>query len=179
MNLKILSNEGVINNPAKHGDVGFDLVALDYPEIVGSMYQGPYYSAISHLVYDTQIKIEPELIGEDYEFHMMLYPRSSIIKTNLILANSVGVIDAGYRGSIKVCFKYISQPEDCKVLEGPDIHGKKARGIVTSINPQRIYHEGDKIAQLIPNKILKINTEKVDSINETSRADGGFGSTGR
>ncbi len=179
MKLKVLENDGILNNPARKDDVGFDLIALDYPEITGSIYQGPYYTSISHITYDTEVRIEPESEEELHNFHMMMYPRSSIIKTNLILANSVGVIDPGYRGSIKVCFKYISQPEDSKIIEGPDMYGKKARGIVTSINPQKIYHEGDKIAQLVPTKIMHINTQKVKSIKNTDRGIGGFGSTGK
>ena len=37
------------------------------------------------------------------------YPRSSISKTPLLLANNVGIIDSGYRGNIKVAFDNYSQ----------------------------------------------------------------------
>lgn len=175
MHLKVLDNQGIIHQPANGSDdVGYDIVAQDYPEIVGNIYQGPYYSFISHLVYKTEIYLEP-----DSDYYMLLYPRSSIIKTNLVLANSVGVIDPGYRGEIKVCFKYISQPEDQKIVEGKTVGGAKAKGIVTSINPQRIYHEGDKIAQLVPTKINPLTIKKVNQLSETKRSDGGFGSTGK
>jgi dUTP pyrophosphatase len=112
-----------------------------------------------------------------YDFFMLLYPRSSIIKTNLILANSVGVIDSGYRGNIKACFKYVPQPEDMKIVEGKSFRGKNAKGIVASINPQRVYHEGDKIAQLIPCGHNDLLIEYVDALSISDRNKGGFGST--
>ena len=179
MKLNILKNYGVVNTPAKSGDAGYDIVAINEPRVVGSIYQGVYYTAIHQLEYDTEIRIEPEKLNGDYEFYMLLYPRSSINKTNLVLCNSVGVIDSGYRGNIKVCFKYIAQPEDMRVVEGKNIAGKKASGIVTSINPQRIYHEGDKIAQLIPCKHNNISINYVDTLSESERGEQGFGSTGK
>lgn len=178
MNLKILKNNAILNLPAKSGDAGYDLIAVNEPRVVGSIYQGLYYTAISHIEYDTELSIEPEKIGEEYNFFMLLYPRSSIVKTNLTLANSVGVIDSGYRGSIKVCFKYIPQPEDMKVIEGKSMAGKNAKGIVSSINPQRVYQKGDKIAQLIPCSHNDLNIEYVNKISSSERGEGGFGSTG-
>ena len=178
MKLNILKNNGVLNLPAKDGDAGYDIVAVNQPRIIGSIYQGLYYTAISHIEYDTEIVIDPQKENDDYEFYMLLYPRSSIIKTNLVLANSVGVIDSGYRGNIKVCFKYVAQPEDMKIVEGKSIRGKNAKGIVTSVNPQRIYQQGDKIAQLIPCKHNRLDVNYSDSITSTDRNTGGFGSTG-
>jgi dUTPase len=179
MNLNILKNKGIINKPPNNGDAGYDIVAVSSPRVVGAVYQGLYYTAISHIEYDTEIVIEPEKKNSIYEFYMLLYPRSSIIKTNLSLANSVGVIDSGYRGNIKVCFKYIIQPEDMKIVEGKTFRGRNAKGIVSSVNPQRIYQKGDKIAQLIPCKHNPINIEYVNEINTTERGVGGFGSTGQ
>jgi dUTPase len=177
MNLNILQNKGVINAPAKSGDAGYDIVAVNEPRVVGSIYQGLYYKSISHIEYDTEIMIEPDKLEGAYDFYMLLYPRSSIIKTNLILANSVGVIDSGYRGSIKVCFKYIMQPDDMKIIEGQTVRGKHAKAIVSSIDPQRVYQRGDKIAQLIPCKHLPLDISYVNSISNSERGDSGFGST--
>lgn len=178
MKLNILQTKGILNQPANKGDAGFDIVAINQPRVIGSIYQGLHYTAISHIEYDTEIIIEPELVNGKYDFYMLLYPRSSIVKTNLVLANSVGVIDSGYRGNIKVCFKYIAQPEDMKIVEGKSFRGKNAKGIVTSINPQRVYQQGDKIAQLIPVKHNDLNLNYISKISETDRGQGGFGSTG-
>jgi len=179
MKLKVLDNNALLNLPAREGDAGYDLVAVSEPRVIGNIYQGLYYKAISHIEYDTELVIEPEIKEGNYSFFMLLYPRSSIINTNLTLANSVGVIDSGYRGSVKVCFKYINQPEDMKLVEGKSFRGKSSSGIVTSINPQRVYQKGDKIAQLIPCKHLNLNIEYVDDVSKTTRNNGGFGSTNK
>ena len=179
MNLKLLNNSK-IDTPAREGDAGFDIYAVSEPRIVGSIYQGLYYKSISHIEYDTEVRVEPQYSEflKEYRFFLLMYPRSSIIKTNLSLSNSVGVIDSGYRGNIIACFKYIMQPEDMKIVEGNTFAGKKASGIVTSVNPQRVYQKGDKIAQLIPCKHMKMNLDFVNELNESERGEGGFGSTG-
>ena len=178
MDLKIL-NKGKIDTPAKLGDAGYDIYASDEPKVVGSIYQGLYYTAISHIEYDTHLNVEPEFdnYSGNFKFFLLLYPRSSIIKTNLVLANSVGVIDSGYRGNVKLCFKYITQPQDMKIVEGNTVAGKKASGIVSSIDPQRIYHKGDKIGQLVPCLHNYMNLELVDQLSSSNRGVGGFGST--
>jgi dUTPase len=179
MKLNILKNSGSIKIPKNNGDAGYDLIASSDPRVVGSIYQGLYYTSISHIEYDTEIKIQPELINENYEFFMLMFPRSSINKTNLHLANSVGVIDSGYTGTIKVCFKYSMQPEDMKIVEGKTFRGNNSKGIVCSINPQRIYQKGDKISQLIPCKHEDLLINYVDELNQSSRSSNGFGSTGK
>lgn len=178
MNLKVLKNKSEILIPQKEGDAGFDIIASSEPVVVGSIYQGLYYTSISHIEYDTDIKIEPEMIDGKYDFFMLMFPRSSIYKTNLSLCNSVGVIDSGFRGSIKVLFKYHIQPEDMRIVEGKSFRGKLSKGIVSSINGQRIYHKGERIAQLIPIRHNDLNLQFVDNLSETERGNSGFGSTG-
>ena len=81
-----------------------------------------------------------------------LWPRSSISKTPLMLANSIGLIDYGYRGEIKACVRNVStQPY--------------------TVQP------GDKLFQLcMPSKAV-FNVCIVEKLSETVRGDGGFGST--
>jgi dUTP pyrophosphatase len=178
MKLKVLHNSGIINRPSHEGDAGFDIVADQEPKIHGHLNHHLFYQSIHYLEYDTKLKIQPEKkYGKEYTFYLLLYPRSSIIKTNLILANSVGVIDSGFNGNIKVCFKYISQPEDMKIVTGKTFKGNDSNGVLVSINPQRIYHKGDKIAQLIPAPHYSMELEEVDSMIRTKRGLGGFGST--
>jgi dUTP pyrophosphatase len=83
----------------------------------------------------------------------LVYPRSSISNTGLWLANAVGVVDQNYRGSIKCRFKAIPNTQ--------------------------IYSVGDRIAQLIIQPIPKIEFEVVDELSDTTRGDGGFGSSGK
>ena len=101
----------------------------------------------------------------------MVYPRSSVSKYNLALANSVGIVDSGFRDTIKVRFRYIMQPDDL-ILKDGKIQGMK-------INIKKIYQKGDKIAQLIwcmhNHPFLNFS----DTVPPSQRALGGFGSTGR
>lgn len=82
----------------------------------------------------------------------LLFPRSSISKQNLTLTNCVGVIDNGYLGTIKLRFK-------------------------KSTGGKGMYDVGDKVGQLIIMPIPQIEIEVVDSLEETERSTGGFGST--
>ena len=81
----------------------------------------------------------------------LLFPRSSISKTDLRLANAVGVIDSGYRGEIILKF---------------DLSG----GI--------LYKVGDRIAQLMLVPIPSINFVEVVNLPKSDRDTGGFGSSG-
>ena len=84
-----------------------------------------------------------------------LFPRSSVSKYHLSLANCVGVIDADFRGEVKARFK--------KTLDMPHAN---------------VYNIGDKVAQLIIMPVPKIEFEEVEDLDNTERGAGGFGSTG-
>jgi dUTP pyrophosphatase len=81
-----------------------------------------------------------------------LYPRSSIYKTPLRMANSVGIIDAGYRGTLMVALDNISDTN------------------------YRI-EAGQRLFQLCSPILAPISFELTDNLTETSRGEGGFGST--
>ena len=65
MKLNILNNGASIDQPAKLGDAGYDIYAKSGPRVIGSIYQGLYYTAISHIEYDTELKVEPEFSSEE------------------------------------------------------------------------------------------------------------------
>ena len=81
-----------------------------------------------------------------------LYPRSSISKTPLRMANSVGIIDAGYRGLI------------CAAVDN------------TSDEPYTI-RAGQRLFQLCSPTLSPISFELSNRLSDTSRGEGGFGST--
>ena len=87
-----------------------------------------------------------------------MYPRSSLSKTKLRLANSVGIIDSGYRGNLIGAFDCITQNEEYKVLKY------------------------DRLVQICAPDLRPIIVQIVDSEEElgekTNRGGGGFGSTG-
>lgn len=87
----------------------------------------------------------------------LLFPRSSISKLPLMLANSVGVIDPDYRGTFQVRFN------------------RTFFGIFN----RRSYKIGDRVAQLMIMKVPAIEYVDSDVISTTRRGKGGFGSTGK
>lgn len=142
MNVKIkkLHENAVIPTYLKEGDCGLDLTAISVSTTDKSTH--------GYVEYDTGLAVE---IPEGYVG--LIYPRSSISNTGLILANSVGVIDSNYRGPIKCRFKAIPNTS--------------------------IYSVGDRIAQLIIQPITKITFEEVEELSNTERNDLGFGSSGK
>ena len=134
--IKKLNENAVIPSYAKDGDAGMDMVAT---KIINE--------TLDSITYGTDIALEiPE------GFVGLVFPRSSIRKTDLILSNSVGVIDSGYRGEIQATFK--------------------RSGVYA-------YAVGDRIAQImiIPHPDVEFN--EVDELSDSERGEGGFGSTGK
>jgi dUTP pyrophosphatase len=82
-----------------------------------------------------------------------LIPRSSISKTPLRMANSIGLIDGGYRGELIAFCDNISE----------EVYTVKA---------------GQRLFQLVAMDGSPLELEIVDELSETSRGEGGFGSTG-
>ena len=86
---------------------------------------------------------------------MLIFPRSSNSKKDLLLCNSVGVLDAGYTGNLKFRFK-----------------------LTTEGYTEKIYNPGDKIGQIVILPYPEINFIETEEFDETDRGSGGFGSTG-
>lgn len=137
VHIKKLHPESVIPTYAKESDAGLDLTATSI-----------IHETAEQIVYGTGLALEiPE------GFVGLVFPRSSIRKYGLLMANSVGVIDAGYRGEVQVTFLKTD-------VEGP------------------FYHHGDRVAQIIIIPHPQINFVEVQALSETSRGTGGHGSTG-
>ena len=89
------------------------------------------------------------------EFEIQIRPRSGLVaKNNISVLNTPGTIDSDYRGEIKV------------ILYN---HG----------NTDFVINNKDRIAQMILTPVIKINLEETDTLPETVRGEGGFGSTGK
>ena len=85
-----------------------------------------------------------------------LYPRSSISKTPLMLKNSVGIFDAQYRGYVIAALLHVG---------ADDMHYK--------------VKSGDRLVQICARNLEPFGFKLVNELSETSRGEGGFGSTGK
>ena len=85
-----------------------------------------------------------------------IQPRSGLaIKNGISVANTPGLIDSGYRGEV------------CAIL--------------INLDPKNTFEikKGDKICQLVIHKVEEVKLETTEDLGETSRGEGGFGSTGK
>lgn len=117
-------------------------------------------------------------IPEGYE--LQVRPRSGLsLKTKLRIANSVGTVDASFRGTVGIIIENI-EPRIKDIEYDFDENGQP---IIKSILHGNSYtiSKGDRIAQLVLSKVYKANFVEISDINdyESDRKDGGFGSTGK
>jgi len=138
LRFKKLSNKAVVPSYSTEGDAGLDLVATNLRK---TKEYWEYGTALA-------VQIPKGMVG-------LLFPRSSISKTSHSLRNSVGVIDSGYRGEIKLRMSALEYAK--------------------AGHPYKI---GDRIAQLILFEYPTMEIIEVDNLDESARGDGGFGSTG-
>jgi dUTP pyrophosphatase len=157
MIIKVKKTNSTIPTPkyAIEGDAGLDLTAV---EVLKSDYKS--------VIYNTGLAFE---IRDGYIG--FIYPRSSVRKYDLIMANSVGVVDSNYRGTVQVSFKRtvigsIKYILNCILLF-----------IGFGFNLKE-YELGDRICQLIILPYPQIKLKVVEELTETKRGESGHGSTG-
>ena len=131
--IKKLSEKAVIPSYGKPGDAGMDLTATSKEK------------TLMYIEYGTSLSIE---IPDGYVG--LVFPRSSISKTSLSLANSVGVIDSGYRGEVKLRFKHMGDDQ---------------------------YEIGERVGQIMILPFPQIEFIESLELSESERGTGGFGST--
>lgn len=123
---------------ATDGSAGIDLSAMKIEPFHGVRRQFKIYTGVC-------VEIPRGFVG-------LLFPRSSIAKTDLRMSNSVGVIDSDYRGEITAVFD--AELNTCA------------------------YTVGDRCVQLVVVPIPCIELEFTSKLTTTLRGDGGYGSTG-
>jgi dUTP pyrophosphatase len=85
----------------------------------------------------------------------LVHPRSGLaIKQGIGIVNTPGTIDSGYRGELKICLINLDANESVQLPAG------------------------SRIAQLVIQEVITATFTQVETLNETARSDGGFGSTG-
>jgi len=140
LTLKIIKTHesAVIPSRAHPQDVGFDLTAIRKHKVLPS----------GVIMYDTGISLSPP---EGY--YIEILPRSSLVKTGWMLANSVGTIDPNYTGNLYIAL------------------------IKVNPNSEEIQLPFCK-CQLVLRQKLNPKIMEVQTLENTDRGQGGFGSTG-
>ena len=106
--------------------------------------------SFERMLVPTGIKIA---VPDGYE--MQMRPRSGLaLKHGLTFLNTPGTIDSDYRGEIKVILSNMSK-EDYTIMPG------------------------ERIGQMVLNKVERIEWEEVEELDDTMRGTGGFGHTGK
>lgn len=145
---KKLHPDAVTPSYAKAGDAGLDLTATSI-NVTNNFVE-----------YGTGIAIEIP------EGHVgLMIPRSSVTKTGLIMKNSVGVIDSGYRGELRARYTISMMVGLPEALE--------------NTKEQFLYNVGERVAQLIIVPIPTIELQQVEELSTSDRGTGGYGHSGK
>lgn len=144
MNIQLLYKDAKAPTYGTEYSAGMDLYACQVPE--GGIVISPNCSTFINT--GIACEIPQNNVG-------LVYARSGLAcKSGLRPANCVGVIDADYRGEIKVC-----------------LHNDS--------NTPYTVKPGERVAQLVIQPYIKECIQVVDDLSKTTRGDGGFGSTGK
>ena len=188
--------DAILPTKANESDIGWDVYAHSL-KIVGTKLVDngndldSIWEEIDYLEYNLGISINPNPSrkdsGEWQEYFTYLAPRSSNRKFNLLMTNSFGVIDRGYRNCVLACFAYKTQAKDLiyypskmTISEDGTTAGETPAHFGIKINPEKIYKIGDKIAQLIVTNQPDVYIEqKFGDWEATDRGTKGHGSSGR
>ncbi len=146
LKVRKLKDTAVVPQYMTPGAAGMDLTATDL-EII-PIVNWTSEDDDAKYVYGTGLAFEIP------EGHVgLIFPRSSIHKTEMDLTNCVGVIDSDYRGEVKFVFR------------------TRKSGAV--------YAVGDRIGQLVIVQLPRVQIKEVEALSDTERGSSGFGSTGR
>lgn len=130
--------DAVIPRKAHAADVGHDLVAVTKHQQRNCIRYG----------FGLAVDIPAGYAG-------LIFPRSSVFRTGMMMTNCVGVIDPGYTGEISALFWLEHEPS------------------------AKSYEVGDRVAQLVVVPVQEVEFVEVPELSQTERGANGYGSTGR
>ncbi len=140
--IELSSPEAVVPSYANAADAGCDLVAAESILLAAGGGRGLVGTG-------TKVAIPEGFAG-------FVQPRSGLaLRHGVTCLNTPGLIDAGYRGELKVLLVNLDPVHDYEVAVG------------------------DRIAQLVIQRVEHVAFMPTDSLDDTERAHGGFGSSGR
>lgn len=136
------------------------------------------YAVDDYVIHPGETKLIPTgikmAVPNGYE--IQIRPKSGrALKTKMRIANSIGTVDAGFRGELQVIIENIEPPIKDITYDFDD----NGRPIITSIlrGSDMTIGKGEKFAQLVLMEVPKAVLFQVESLDDTERGNGGFGST--
>jgi dUTPase len=161
----LLSKEAEIPKRAHPSDTGWDIKLIGVEKIEGDV-----------IFFKTGVSVQPP---EGHYFEVV--PRSSISKLPVEMANSIGVIDEHYRGEILIPVRIThgdmgTEPKNISFPNGI-VKMFGTRPTTMSSAADLILQKKPYLFQLILRQRLDCDFVRVESLSETARGSGGFGST--
>ena len=166
--IKKLHPDAVVPTYAHATDCGMDLTAVSKT-----------FDEYGNVVYGFGLAFE---IPEGYAG--FIFPRSSNHKSRMLLTNSVGVIDSGYRGEVTAKFAQRTSfgiPEKFLQRIKYLLTGKMGNCNLSSYDATNVnnYKIGDRVAQMVILPYPKVTFVETEELSDTERGTGGYGSTGK
>ena len=164
INFKKLSSTAITPKKANYNDAGFDLFA-DEDVILA-------YGETKAVATNIALELPDGYMAD-------VRPRSGLTR-DTALRVQYGTVDAGFRGGIGIICDNVDNLYKVKTIDN------KLHAIITgdqdailTYNTAIEIKRGDKIAQLVIQRIPDVELIEADELNETARGAGGFGSTGK
>ena len=161
---KKLSQTAIAPNKSHYNDSGFDLYADEDVTLA--------YGETKSVATNIALELTDGFMAD-------VRPRSGLTRDTALRVH-YGTVDAGFRGGIGIICENVDNLYKVKTIDN------KLHAIITgdkdailTYNTAIEIKKGDKIAQLVIQKIPDIELIEADGLNETARGAGGFGSTGK
>lgn len=136
------------------------------------------YAVDDYVIHPGETKLIPTgiKVAVPNGYEIQIRPKSGrALKTKMRIANSIGTVDAGFRGELQVIIENIEPPIKDITYDFDD----SGRPIITSIlrGSDMTIGKGEKFAQLVLMEVPKAVLFQVENLDDTERGNGGFGST--
>ncbi len=163
--VKLLDEKAIVPTKAHDTDTGYDLTFTGVKKIEGDV-----------IFFKTDIAIQPPA-----GYYFEVAPRSSISKYPLSMANSIGIIDETYTGEILVAVRVLHSE-----MGHNNERNSYPNGLISIFGRrpasmhdvgQLILQNQPKMFQLVMKQRIEVNFMISDGLENTVRADGGFGSS--
>lgn len=136
------------------------------------------YAVDDYVIHPGETKLIPTgiKVAVPNGYEIQIRPKSGrALKTKMRIANSIGTVDAGFRGELQVIIENIEPPIKDITYDFDD----NGRPIIASIlrGSDMTIGKGEKFAQLVLMEVPKAVLFQVENLDDTERGNGGFGST--